>query len=192
MVDLDADWLMICPEFIWTIFSNEKLRNELRPNRQPISDQINHGPSSYRPKLLLHGKTTRKNAFFRYEQGPFWVHLCDDLSPLHKNFQPLFRLRRDSWMKFLKNTGWDKVDNFSNFCQKFFDSHPNACMIRDERTRTQHFLGLRTRTWTESLRRTRTRARTLICPKTSDMGSDSDMTSDTTSDMRKANYTEWM
>ena len=49
-------------------FSNEKWRNEfalneLGPNHQPISDQINHGPSSYRPKLLLPGKPTRKNAF---------------------------------------------------------------------------------------------------------------------------------
>ena len=48
------------------------------------------------------------------------------------------------------------------------------------RTRTQNFLGLRTRTrtqtWTTSWLRTRTRARTSMCPKTSDTGSDSDMT----------------
>ena len=27
---------------------------ELGPNHQPISDEINHGPSSYKPKLSLH------------------------------------------------------------------------------------------------------------------------------------------
>ena len=46
-------------------------------------------------------------------------------------------------------------------------------------TRTQDFLGLRTRTptrtWAESWLRTRARLRTLVCPKTSDTDSDTDI-----------------
>ena len=40
--------------------------NELGPDHQPISDQITHGPSSYRPKLLLHEYPREKNAEFIY------------------------------------------------------------------------------------------------------------------------------
>ena len=50
-------------KFIPSFFIRENCPNELGPNHQPISDQINHGPSSYGPKLLLPVKPTRKNAF---------------------------------------------------------------------------------------------------------------------------------
>ena len=50
-------------KFSPSFFIRENCPNELGPNHQPISDQINHGPSSYRPKLLLHENPLEINAF---------------------------------------------------------------------------------------------------------------------------------
>ena len=50
-------------KFIPLFFIGKNCPNELGPNRQPISDQINHGSNSYRPKLLLHENPLEINAF---------------------------------------------------------------------------------------------------------------------------------
>ena len=45
------------------IFHSKKCPSSTLANHQPISDQITDGPSSYRPKLLLHEYPREKNAF---------------------------------------------------------------------------------------------------------------------------------
>ena len=101
--NLVADWLMIWSEFIWTIFrmKNEGMnlpkwtRTKSSTNQRPDY----RGPSSNRPKLLLHGNPPDINAFCRYE-GPFSSSFM--LWPVLDEIEPLFLCMGISLIPLLK------------------------------------------------------------------------------------------